>query len=142
MFIPSSAGFMKTPYNLKRMRRGAYPTLAITPPQRGGVRLVRGLTREGGRGLNGHQTVFSKGSWAARCKYYRLVPDTGGLYSLHAVAGFFLRSRNQAHAALLRSSLGGYVFAAATQFLVLFSFCQVTPDSPLTAGVLWAQKSW
>jgi hypothetical protein len=142
MFAFAPLSFPRTPVGFKRVRRKTYPTLVIRPPRFSATCLIRGFGRKGGRGLTGRQTVFSKGAWAARTKFHSRVLDMRGLYSLHVIVGFLPRPRNLAHSAVMRSSLGGYVLAVASQFHTLFSFCQAAPDSPLAASVVWAQKSW
>jgi hypothetical protein len=58
------------------------------------------------------------------------------------VVGFLPRASNLAFSVVLRSCLGGYILGLANQYHELFSFCQASPRSTLTAAVLWAQKSW
>jgi hypothetical protein len=142
MFILGAVNTLKTPFNFKKIRRLPYPSFKLKTPLKAPARLTRGLARSGGRGLAGLQTVFSKGSWAVKTRFHLRADSVGGLYGLHFVAGFSPRPRNLSHSVILRSFLGGYVLGLANHHHVLFSYCQVAPDSLVTAGVLWAQKSW
>lgn len=139
MYVPQR--FTRTPHARLREQRRVYPLYRIGSYSDAG-RLTYGIRRRGGRGLFGTRTVLSKGAWAARTRFHVRASAPGALYALAFVAGFLPRVRNFAHSAIIKTALGGYALVAATQYLTLFSFARVAPDSPLYAAAVWAQQSW
>lgn len=106
------------------------------------VRLHRGFTNRAGRGVSGKRTVFSKGAWAVRRIFHKIILNTKGTSCLGMVAQLKPRDRQTTALALIRTAVGGWYYSPATHAMTPLDYMRSAPISTDLIRDLKAPSHW